>query len=114
MLFRSLLQKIFLENLDKKITWLETDSPYIISLSFPGVNGETLMRALENEVIVGTGSACSAKHAGNRILEGIGFNKDKIKSSLRVSFNAYQSQDEVTKAAKTISVRYNEILEKVK
>lgn len=89
-------------------------SPYIISLSFQGVNGETLMRALENEVVVGMGSACSTKKAGNRILENIGIDKDSIKSSLRISFNGYMSEEEVKKATEIIAKRYKEVWEKVK
>ncbi len=89
-------------------------SPYILSLSFDGVNGETLMRALENDVVVGMGSACSAKKAGNRVLEGLGQEKSKIKSSLRVSFNAYLSEQEVEKAADIIAEKYKEVWEKVK
>ena len=78
------------------------------------MNGETLMRALEKEVIISTGSACSSKHAGNRILENIGLNKDRIKSSVRISFNAYLTEQEVERAGKMILQVYNEIWEKVK
>lgn len=99
---------------DKNVSVVCGGSPYICSLSFKGVNGETLMRALEDEVIVGTGSACSTKKAGNRILEAMGFSKDYIKSSIRVSFNSYQTIDEVEKAGEIILKKYYEILEKVK
>ena len=111
-----ILKNIFLEIFEgnEKIKILETQSPYIVSLSFEGVNGETLMRALEKEVIISTGSACSSKHAGNRILENIGLNKDRIKSSVRISFNAYLTEQEVERAGKMILQVYNEIWEKVK
>ena len=72
------------------------------------------MRALENDVIIGTGSACSTKKSGNRILQNMGFDADYIKSSVRVSFNPYQTEAEVVKAAKIIMEKYFEILEKVK
>jgi len=105
----------FLQEIDfEYVNVIKTDSPYILSMSFKDVNGETLMRALENEVIIGTGSACSTKKAGNRILDAMGFDKDYIKSSVRVSFNAYQTLEEVRNAGKIIMKKYLEILEKVK
>ncbi len=89
-------------------------SPYILNLMFFGVKGETMLHALEEKgVIVGLGSACSAKKAGNRILEEIGFSKDEIISSVRISFNAYMSENEVTDAAKIISDVYADIKRRV-
>ncbi len=89
-------------------------SPYIECLRFEGVKGETMLHALEqNGVIVGLGSACSSKKAGNRILEEIGFSKDEIISTVRVSFNAYQSEEEIKRAASIIVETYKEIKAKV-
>ena len=89
-------------------------SPYIESLMFPGVKGETMLHALnEKGVIVGLGSACSSKKAGNRILEQLGFSKDDIISSVRVSFNAYQSQEEIEMAGKIIVDTYKDIKQRV-
>jgi len=59
------------------------------------------------------GSACSSKKAGNRILEGIGVSKDDIVSSVRVSFNAYQTEGEVLEAARIINEVYQDIKERV-
>ncbi len=98
----------------KGVSFIDGQSPYIISMTFDGVNGETLMRAIENEVIIGRGSACSTKHAGNRILENMGYDKDRVKWSVRVSFNAYMTIDEVVKAGEIILNAYHEIWEKVK
>lgn len=92
----------------------EDFSPYIISLSFAGINGETLMRTLEDEVIVGIGSACSSKHAGNRVLEGLGFSRERVKSNIRISLNAYISEEEIEKACEIIYSKYKELWEKVK
>ena len=94
--------------------YVDSESPYIVSLSFEGVNGETLMRAVEDQMIVGMGSACSAKHAGNRILKEMKFSPDKIKSSIRVSFNAYLSLEDVKNAGNYLVETYEKLLEKVK
>ena len=89
-------------------------SPYIESLIFEGVKGETMLHALdENGVIVGLGSACSSKKAGNRILDEIGVSKDDIISSVRISFNAYQGETEIVKAAEIIIKTYEDIKKRV-
>lgn len=113
----TLLQKVMTNTLrlDENVKILETDSPYILSCEFSGVNGETLMRALQDEdVLVGIGSACSTKKAGNRILESMGHNKDSIKSHIRISFDATQSEQEIRKAGEIILKTYRRIWEKVK
>ena len=89
-------------------------SPYIEVIVFSGVKGETMLHALEDRgVIVGLGSACSAKKAGNRILENIGYNKDDIISSCRISFNAYMSESEVKDAGNIIIETYREMLKRL-
>lgn len=98
-----------------QISFIETKSPYILSIGFSGVNGETLMRSLEDKgVLVGIGSACSTKKSGNRILESIGLKKEEIKTHIRVSFDFSQTVKEVAEAAKIIYQTYQEIWEKVK
>ncbi len=99
------LKNIMTETLkqDDNFKIIESFSPYIMSVSYAGVNGETLARALQDEgVLVSTGSACSTKKAGNRILESMGMKKEDVKSSIRISFNAYMSADEVKKAGEII------------
>ncbi len=89
-------------------------SPYILSVWFNGVNGETLMRALaEKGVIVSTGSACSAKKVGNRVLENIGFTKDQIKSHIRISFCSQLSFEDIDKSGQIIIDVYNDIRKRV-
>ena len=103
-----------LENAGVKVLHFD-GSPYICNVVFNGVKGETMLHALNQKgVIVGLGSACSAKKAGNRILEEIGVPKDEIVSSVRVSFNAYQPLDEIETAAKIIVETYKDIKERVK
>lgn len=89
-------------------------SPYILNVIFDGVKGETMLHALDEKgVIIGLGSACSAKKAGNRVLEGLGIAKDDVISSARLSFSAYQSLDEICEAGKIICETYKYIKEKV-
>lgn len=109
------LRDSFISRFDlKKVNYISNGSPYIISMNFPGVNGETLMRALEDRVIIGTGSACSTKKAGNRILENMGYSKEYAKQSVRVSFNAYQTIEEVVEAGDIIMKTYLDLYERLK
>lgn len=69
-------------------------SPYILSLSFVGIKGEVLMHSLESDgVFVSTGSACSSKMAGNRVLEACGYDLQHVVGSIRISFSAYEDFD---------------------
>ena len=89
-------------------------SPYILNVVFPGVKGETMLHALDQQgVVVGLGSACSAKKAGNRVLETLGMPKDEIVSSVRISFSAYQTLEEIKEAGKIVVNTYKDIKERV-
>lgn len=100
---------------EKRIRILDFEgSPYIETLIFCDVKGETMLHALEERgVIVGLGSACSSKKAGNRVLEEIGVDKNDIISTCRVSFNAYQTQGEIEEAGKIIVEVYNDIRKRI-
>ena len=111
------LYNIFVQKMqtNENISIFKTENPYVVSVSFKGINGETLARILqENEIIVGKGSACSSKKAGNRILKSIGKSEEEIKSSLRVSFDYGLDESEVEKACDTILAEYIKLWEKVK
>lgn len=89
-------------------------SPYIVSLTFPKVNGETLARMLEeNGVIVSTGSACSSKKRGNRVLSSMGINDKSVVSSIRVSFFHYNNLEEIISASDIISNTYENLKQRM-
>ena len=64
--------------------------------------------------IIGTGSACGSKTAGNRVLQAIGLDRDRIKSSVRISFDTENTLDEIEYASQKIYKVYKNIYEKVK
>ena len=77
-----------------KVNSPEKSSPYILSLSFDKIKGEVLMNMLEGYgIIISTGSACSAKKAGNRILEAMHMTDSQVVGSVRISFSAYDEYD---------------------
>ncbi len=62
--------------------------PHIISVAFPGVGGETMVRALSDRgIAVSTGSACSSNivRKGRRILKAMEIPEDIALCALRVS-----------------------------
>ena len=77
-----------------KVNSTDNNSPYIISISFSKIKGEVLMYSLEQDKIyISTGSACSSKKAGNRILEAMGVSQDDVIGSVRISFSPYFEYD---------------------
>jgi cysteine desulfurase len=61
-------------------------SPYIASITFPGLGGETMARILDDEGIsISTGSACSGNTKGRRVLDAMGVEADLSFAAIRVS-----------------------------
>ncbi|MEG1706548.1 MAG: cysteine desulfurase family protein [Clostridia bacterium] len=70
-------------------------SPSILSLAFPNTKSEVLLHMLEqNGIIVGTGSACSAKKK-SRVAEAIKLQDSYVSGVMRISFSKYTNIKEV-------------------
>ena len=77
-------------------TDLKNSSPYVFSFAMNSARGEVLVHCLEDKgVIVGTGSACSAKKSTKRIPLALGIQDDFSQGMLRVSFCEYNTIEEV-------------------
>ena len=97
-------------NDDIIINSTDFNSPYVVSLLLKNVNGETMVNALEKfDIFIGLGSACSSKKVGNSTLNAIGYGKDLIKGSLRISFDASNTIDEVKICANKIIEIYDDL-----
>ena len=102
-------------DLDYVLNSRNGNSPYIVSVSFPGCRAETLLNMLDDEgVYVGNGSACSSKNSGNRILENMGLNKTIIEGNLRISFCKDSDIDNTEKMAKILCATVKKYKENVK
>lgn len=73
----------------------DSEGMHILSICLSEkVRGETLLYALSSRgVLVSTGSACSAGKHMNTTLEAMGVCRNKILSSIRISFSAYMDFD---------------------
>ena len=80
-------------------------SPFILSVSFADIRGESLMHALETEdILIATGSACSSKKVGNTTLEAMGHKKSEILGNIRISFgHEVVSEDDIDKVVSAIA-----------
>lgn len=77
-------------------------SPYIVGVSFPGLRGEVLVHAFEQEgLYVSTGSACSTRggHArGSHVLEAMGWSDEERTGSVRISLARWHTAADVEAA----------------
>lgn len=97
------LKQLFVNELNAKLGLQDNvleGSPYICSVSVPFVQGETLQRLLDSQgIIIGTGSACSSRKVGNRVLEAMGFDKKKVLCTVRISFSGLNTPEEMLNAS---------------
>lgn len=78
--------------------------PHILSIAVPGLRSEILLRFLsERGIYVSAGSACSAKHADNRVLSAFGLPDKIADSTLRLSFSADNTTVECDAFVKALS-----------
>lgn len=79
---------------------------HIVNIFFPGTNVETLLTALDlSGVAVSSGSACTAGSVDpSHVLTAMfGAESEEAKSSIRVSFGLYNTEEQVKKAANIIA-----------
>jgi cysteine desulfurase len=79
--------------------------PNISNLSFAGVDGESLLIALDLKgVAVSTGSACaSGSLEPSHVLQALGLTRDEVRGSLRFSMSAYTTRDEIDYAVSVLA-----------
>ena len=70
--------------------------PGNLNLSFGGVPGYSLLKSLEDEIAVSSGSACSSGSAtGSYVLQAIGCDDELIDSSLRFGIGRFNTEPEI-------------------
>ena len=103
-------RKLFLNELTKDLgeVWINGcphDGSKTINLFFDGVDGETLLLLLNSKgILVSAGSACSAHSAvPSHVLTAIGLTDEEARSSIRVSFSVFTTDEEICEAAHVIT-----------
>lgn len=75
-------------------------SPHILSVRLKGTNARAILRATRKEVAFSLGSACATSKAEpSHVLAALGLDKRAISETLRISFSAEQSLEEIERAA---------------
>lgn len=81
-------------------------SPYILNMSFAGVNGETLVHTLTQErIYISMGAACRARKKDRSPLYSLpGMDDVRVKSAIRFSFSVENTIEEA-ETVKTVVIR---------
>lgn len=81
------------------------DSVNVVSVAFVGVRGEVLLHSLEERgIYVSTGSACNSKSTKiSYVLKEMGISPAIAESTIRISFSAFNTKDEIDCAVQEIS-----------
>jgi cysteine desulfurase len=79
--------------------------PNISNLSFAGVDGESLLIALDlRGVAVSTGSACaSGSLEPSHVLKALGLTREEVRGSLRFSLSAFTTREEIDYAVSVLA-----------
>lgn len=104
------IKKYVADSLDKNIFTViseisaEKSSPYILSVSAKGLRGEVLMHTLENfDIIVGNGSACSARNRFSRVIKACGYDSQVLDGVMRISFSSESTMEEAETFVKIVN-----------
>lgn len=87
-----------------------------IAISFPGVDAERIIFALETQnIMVSTGSACAAnKHTRSQTLVSMGLGDEVINGSLRISLGKLSTIENTQRAAEIISQTVRNEIDRLK
>ncbi len=82
----------------------EDSAPHVVSAGFEGIKSEVLLHALEEKgICVSSGSACSSNHpAVSGTLRGIGVKREFLDATLRFSFGAFTTEEELLYTAQVL------------
>ncbi len=102
------LREIAARGVPHRVISPDGGSPYVLSIAFPGIRGETMLNALSAEgIYLSTGSACGSKRAGeNHVLAGMGLDKQAILSAVRISFAPHHTDSDVRHLASRLADNY--------
>ena len=97
-----------LDSFNIQINSPEKALPYIVNLSFPDFQSETMLHALgEYEIYVSTVSACSSrKQKISYVLTEMGIPRDIASRAIRISFSPFSKREEVVFFCEKVSEIY--------
>lgn len=78
--------------------------PGLLSLSFPGKEGESILHRMDlMGICISTGSACNSENTEiSHVLRAVGISEEYAKGTIRISFGKNNTEDEVEKTASAL------------
>ncbi|NLX90755.1 MAG: cysteine desulfurase [Firmicutes bacterium] len=115
------MKKQFISDLQTRHPWIRINgpgvdekesAPHIVNISFPGLKGEIIVHALEEQgIYASTGSACHSNSKGeSHVLQAMKLGRAEMEGAVRFSFSARTTQEEITRAVQ----RINEVISGLK
>lgn len=79
-------------------------SPFIVSLSFLGIEGETLVVEMDRRgYAISSGAACSSRSTEpSHVLTALGYPSEWLRGTIRISFGRFNGVDETVEMARTL------------
>ncbi|MDD3839996.1 MAG: cysteine desulfurase family protein [Clostridia bacterium] len=86
--------------------------PHIANMSFPGIQGEIMLHALEQYgIFVSTGSACSSnKSSISHVLFATGKDKETIEGAVRFSLGHFNDKEQIDYAIHRVAQVYKQLV----
>ncbi len=95
-LHTKLLKGLSKEGLDFFLNGGKNSSPFVASISFRGANGLHILKELQRKgFAVSLGAACHGEEAESHVLSAMGFSKDHITGTIRISFGDYTREQDI-------------------
>ena len=93
-----------LQGLDFIRNGSEKRLPGLVSLSFRGISGETLLHRLDlMKIFVSTGSACNSENSElSHVLSAMGVSKEYSMGTIRISLGKENGADDIHRIASAI------------
>ncbi len=84
--------------------------PYVVNISFPSFEAETMLHALEEkDIFVSTVSACSSKQKKiSYVLLEMGIDRNLAKNAVRFSFSRFNTMEEIDQTVLSIHQVYSQ------
>lgn len=104
------LRHIVLEGLDRTLDFQVNGgalvSPFILSLSFYGMEGETLVVELDRlGFAISSGAACSSRSADpSHVLSALGFEPEWLHGTIRISFGRFNTRESAYALSKALTL----------
>jgi cysteine desulfurase len=104
------LRKIILQGLNKKLAFQinggELVSPYVLCVSFYGIEGESMVIELDRQgFAISSGAACSSRSVEpSHVLTALGMETEWLRGTIRISLGRFNTKEAANELSRAISL----------